>query len=270
MKHWIEHLPSAITVTACGLALAHGPIAQLADYHAFADHSHTAGIPHAADVLSNLGFAIIAIWGWMKLRSNQQHLDLQAGWSGYRLFLFGLLMTALGSAFYHWSPDNDRLVWDRLPIALACAGLLAGVRGDTHRQRSPQIEIFGLSLLAVGSVGWWYVTELSGQGDLRPYLLLQCLPLILIPLWQSINRSPRGERIGFGVAILLYILAKGAELHDHEVLTALGWISGHTLKHLLATAAAATLVGCLISRVKKPPELKASTDSRSNGQPAQA
>ena len=49
---------------------------------------------------------------------------LRAGWPGYRLFLIGLLLTAFGSGFYHFAPDNARLIWDRLPIALAEAGLI--------------------------------------------------------------------------------------------------------------------------------------------------
>lgn len=254
MKRWIEHLPTVITLTACGIALAHGPIAQLPNYHEFADHTATLGIPHAADVLSNLGFAIVAIWGWLKPHANRKHPELQTSWPGYQLFLLGLYLTALGSAFYHWSPDNDRLLWDRLPIALACAGLLAGVRGDTGRQRNSAYETIGFALLAMGSVLWWYITEASNQGDLRPYLLLQCLPLVLIPLWQAIHQSPRKERFRFGMAITLYVLAKGTELHDHDILEMLGWISGHTLKHLLATAAAATLVSCLIDRTRKSPQ----------------
>jgi len=108
-----------------------------------------------------------------------------------------------------------------------------------------------LALFAVVSVAWWSFTEGRGAGDLRPYLLLQGLPLILIPLWQAIYRAHGRDRIWFGGALLLYILAKAAELHDHEILSALGFISGHTLKHLLATAAAGTLVFRLCERVRR-------------------
>ena len=36
--------------------------------------------------------------------------------------------------------------------------------------------------------------------------------------------------------------AKIAELNDRALFEATGWLSGHTIKHLLATAAAATIV----------------------------
>ena len=161
-----------------------------------------------------------------------------------------LVLTAIGSSFYHLAPDNARLLWDRLPIALACAGLLAGVRAETQGASDRHLYTLLLAIAAVVSVVWWYFTELQGAGDLRPYLLLQGLPLILIPLWQAIYQVSAADRRSFGIAICLYVVAKVAELHDHELLEMLGWISGHTLKHLLATAAAAVLVNRLVQRVR--------------------
>src|SRR5262245_42283058 len=118
-KSWIKHAPTIITVGAIVLLALHGRVAQPAHYHDFADHSAAFGIPHAADVLSNLGFALVAIWGWLALWPHRADERLRAGWPGYRLFLIGLLLTAFGSGFYHLAPDNARLIADRLPIALA-------------------------------------------------------------------------------------------------------------------------------------------------------
>jgi hypothetical protein len=232
------------------LLLLHGPIAQPAHYNDFADRSVLFGIPHARDVLSNLGFAMVATWGWVRLRPNRDHAALARGWYGYRLFLVGLLLTAVGSGYYHLAPDNERLVWDRLPIGLAAAGLLAAVRAetrsDTHASRYAAI----LTVLAILSVVWWHYTDSPQRpGDLRPYLFLQTLPLVLVPLWQAIYGAPHRDRVWFGVAVLLYVLAKLAEVWDHELLVALGWISGHTLKHLLATAATGVLIGRLSQRL---------------------
>jgi hypothetical protein len=163
------------------------------------------------------------------------------------LFLVGLFLTALGSSWYHLAPDNARLVWDRVPIALACGGLLAGVWGDVQRRESRHLAAM-LALAAVASVGWWCFTDLSGSGDLRPYLLLQALPILLIPLWQWIYRLPGADRLAFGAALALYVVAKFAELNDHEIAALLGGLTGHTLKHLLAAGAAALIVGRLASR----------------------
>ena len=80
---------------------------------------------------------------------------------------------------------------------------------------------------AIASVGWWRFTDLTGVGDLRPYLLLQALPIVLIPLWQALYDRPRGERWAFAGALLLYAIAKFAELHDHQIAASLGAITGH-------------------------------------------
>ncbi len=248
MKTLYRHLPLLVTILLAAAALLHGPIAQPPGYHDFADQDVVLGIPHFADVISNIGFALVAVWGWIKLAPASRDQHNQSGRAGYRLFLIGLFFTALGSSWYHLAPDNASLVWDRLPIALACGGLLAGVWGDVQRKDSRQLAAW-LALAAIVSVGWWHFTELSGTGDLRPYLLLQGLPILLIPLWQWIYKMPAGDRLAFGAALALYVVAKFAELGDHEIAAALGAVTGHTLKHLLATGAAALIVARLVARV---------------------
>lgn len=249
MKPLRMHLPLFFTLILSGAALWYGPIAQLPDYHDFADRTEVVGIPHFADVLSNLGFALVALWGWWQLAPACHHAGLKDGWAGNRLFLIGLFLTAIGSSYYHLAPDDASLVWDRLPIALACGGLLASVRGDARKRRCDGFAAL-LAVFAIASVAWWYCTGQTGVGDLRPYLLLQALPIILIPLWQWLHHTPRPERWAFAGALLLYVIAKFAEFYDHEIAAILGVISGHTLKHLLATAAAAGIVGSLVRRFR--------------------
>jgi hypothetical protein len=246
---WIKHAPTVITVGMILILALHGRIAQPVHYNEFADQSVAFGIHHAADVFSNAGFGLVAIWGWLTLRRRRASDQLRAGWPGYGLFLIGLFLTAFGSGYYHLAPENARLIWDRLPIALACAGLLVGVRGDTQPGLKTEIEAIVLGCFAVASVAWWAYTDRSGAGDLRPYLLLQGLPLVLIPLWQAIHRAPCADRITFAAAMALYVLAKIAEVFDHQIANALGFVSGHTLKHLIATTATAAVVWGLTRRV---------------------
>lgn len=210
-----------------GAMLAHGPVAQLADYHAFADQRSWHGLAHAGDVLSNLAFALAALYGaWRLHRSTLTGIDRIAATA----FVTALALTACGSTWYHLAPDDARLIWDRLPIALACAALLAGA------MRS-RLALLLLGGGAVASVFWWQVTA-----DLRPYLLLQAAPLILIPLLQWQHRAPAAQRRAFGLAIVLYVLAKLCEVGDHALFATLDLVSGHTLKHLLAAVAAVVLV----------------------------
>ena len=206
--------------------LIHGPIAQSVRYHEFADVSVWLGIGHAADVLSNLPFAIVGAWALLRRRAG-------AAWTAFDA---ALVLTAIGSAYYHASPDDARLVWDRLPIALACAALLAAVRSET-RGTAELPMLAALCAVAIASVLWWRVT-----GDLRPYLLLQGAPLLLVPFWQWQGGAPRRARALFGIAIAGYVAAKACEVFDHEILAAATVVSGHTLKHLLAAEAALMIV----------------------------
>ena len=242
----LRSVPMLIVLAAAVALVLHGPVAQFAGYHHFADHRAWLGIPNALDVLSNVGFTVIGAYGLYRLWPRRGCPALIAGWPGFALFLVSLVLTGLGSAFYHLAPDDGRLIWDRLPIALACAGLLAGVRAQVMPNVNGARMTGVLALVAVASVFWWHVTGVDGAGDLRPYLLLQASPLVLVPLWQTIYAAPRADRIGFAAAVLLYMAAKATELLDQQLFASLHWVSGHTLKHLLATAAAVIIVSRLI------------------------
>jgi len=235
-------LPMATLAAVAAAMVGWGRIAQPAGYHDFADTRELWGVPRGADVLSNIAIALVGLWGlgWLARRHRDRSLDPCR--AGLWLFAVALVLTAFGSGYYHLAPDNARLVWDRLPIALACAGLLAAAYGRTHDNFTSAPLAAGLALLGIASVFWWYATEARGSGDLRLYLLLQGAPLVLVPLWQWIAGSPVRERIRFAFAIALYVLAKVAELHDSAIFDALGVMSGHTLKHLFAAAASAFIL----------------------------
>jgi hypothetical protein len=240
-RPWDKVAYGAIAIAVAALAW-HGPVAQLEHYHDFADRRAWLGLPNALDVLSNLPFALVAAWAWLRIHSPEVRVALGAAWPGCAAFVISLALTALGSSYYHWAPDNAHLVWDRIPIALACAGLLAGAYARTHPARPFPALLPALLAVAIGSVAWWWVSETRGHGDLRPYLLLQFAPLVVVPLWQAQARVPSRERWAFAGAIVLYAVAKIAELEDARILAVTGFVSGHTLKHLLAAAASVFIV----------------------------
>ncbi|HUL97581.1 MAG TPA: hypothetical protein VLT89_16330 [Usitatibacter sp.] len=220
--------------------LVHGPIHQPPGYHDFADRRAWLGVANASDVLSNAAFLAAALWAFARLFAVPR-AQRSTAWRGFFVFAIAIALTAAGSAYYHLAPDDARLVWDRLPIALACAGLLAAVHAQTHA-RSPAALLPVLVVAAIASVEWWNATRLQAGGDLRPYLLFQAA-LVLVPLWQWIHGSPRAERIAFGAAIVLYAAAKACEAADQPIYAALGFVSGHTIKHLLSAAAALAIAG---------------------------
>jgi hypothetical protein len=201
-------------------------------------------------VTSNLGFAVIALWGWLRLaRRAGIPACATAGPATacscravpHRAGLV-LVPPRTRQRPPGLGPPADR------PGLRRPAGRRAG-RCAPARQRKHAIL---LALAAVASVAWWRFTDLAGAGDLRPYLLLQGLPILLIPLWQWIYKAPAADRMAFGGALALYVVAKFAELGDHQIAAALGVVTGHTLKHLLATGAAALIVGRLVFRVRAP------------------
>jgi hypothetical protein len=80
-------------------------------YHFFADDRTFLGISNFGDVVSNLPFAAIGLWGVIFLlrsgfnMNNRPFIDQREMWP--YLFVFGgLFLTAFGSSFYHLAPDN--------------------------------------------------------------------------------------------------------------------------------------------------------------------
>lgn len=257
VRKWYKfdrRMPVAVTVGAAAVMLFYGPLHQFESFNQLADHSVLGGIHHAGDVISSGGYAIVGLFGILTLLPNRLHPSIRSGWAGYSLFLFSLILTALGSAYYHLSPSDGRLVWDRLPIALCCAGLLAAVRAESRRLPTSVPATVVLAGCAIASVIWWRVSEFAGDGgDLRPYLLLETLPLALIPLWQAIYDVPYADRVWFGSALGLYIVGKSAQALDFHIQARVGWISGHTIWHLLAAAAAGVIAVRLNLRLQEEP-----------------
>jgi hypothetical protein len=222
-----------------------GPIAELANYHDFADQRSWLGIANAGDVLSNLGFLAVAVYGFFMLGRARRGDPARIA---YGVFFAAVGATAAGSTWYHMAPDDARLVWDRLPIALACAALLAAALRDAYPKAA--CAVWALPVLcgcAVLSVLWW-----SWTGDLRFYLLIQAAPLVLVPVLQWQSGTAMSQRTLFFVAIGLYVWAKLFEMADQAVLQALTVVSGHTIKHVLAVAAAFVLAQAFAGRSGRP------------------
>lgn len=255
----------ALAAAALGLALwVHGPIAQWADYHAFADQRAWLGMPNAANVLSNLPFLFIGAWGLWRLRSGASSSPSVHAW---RAFSVAIVCTAIGSASYHWAPSNATLAGDRLPIAWACAAFLSAFLGERVHPRWCGAIVLGSALVcATLAVWYWWATEQSGQGDLRPYLYFQLLPMLVVPMALGLRLPPTfaaATPAGAWWAVLaLYAAAKVMEVADHTVFEAAGFISGHTLKHLFAAAGAAWLLGAATQAQADAQAGEISSDSR--------
>ena len=245
-RRWPRAFWLALTTLVAAVVLwVHGPIAQWPDYHAFADRRAWLGLPNAANVLSNLPFLAIGAWALWRLRLAPAASPSLGAW---RALAAAVALTAIGSAMYHWDPSNGSLVGDRMPIAWACAAIAAAFLGErvaTHWSR-PRMLAAALAVATL-SVAFWWLTERAGHGDLRLYLFVQMLPMLLVPLGLGLRLAPTTPTAtpasAWWAVLALYAAAKLVELADQPIYAALGGLSGHTLKHLFAAAGAAWLLG---------------------------
>lgn len=213
-------------------------VAQPISYHKFADQRPWIGIPNFGDVASNLPFAIVGVLGLAFLvRPGQRgFIDPRERLPYYFVFV-GLVLTALGSSYYHLAPDNARLVWDRLPMTIVFMSLVAAMIAERISIKAGLWLLPILLTIGIASVVQWHWSEIHGCGDLRFYAAVQVyagLVLLLMLLFPA--RYTRTSDLA--VVVGFYVLAKFLETFDRSVSNDLGHVvSGHALKHLAGAAA---------------------------------
>ncbi len=202
-------------ILAAGLAPA---VPQDPAYHRMADARAVWGIPSALNVLSNAPFVMVGALGL---------------WS---------------PASYHLAAGNERLVWDRLPLAITLMGLFAATIVE---RISPRVGLFLLGplvALGIASVLQWYAGERRGEGDLRFYALVQFYPMLAIPLMALLLPSRYTRNWDLVTVVALYGLGKLFEFLDARIFALGGAVSGHTLKHLAAALSGYWLWRMLLKR----------------------
>jgi hypothetical protein len=226
-----------------------GPIPQPLSYHDFADTRMLLGIPHAGDVLTNLAFVMVGAWGlWFLARPNRKtriFIDERERRLFQWLFV-GVLLTGFGSGWYHLAPDNDSLVWDRVPMAIGFMSIVAIMIAERVKLSLGVALLVPLVVIGVGTVFWWIWTEHAGHGDLRPYLFVQFYPMITIALMLILLPTPYTRGNDYWGLFFFYAAAKVVEILDRQIFDLTqGLVSGHNLKHLFAAGAAAWILRML-------------------------
>jgi len=216
-------------------------IPQPQSYHSFADRRGFLGISNFGDVVSNVPFGVIGIFGLLfLLRSSPSQLKKSflhscERWP-YVLVFIGLLLTAFGSSYYHLSPNNARLVWDRLPMTIAFMAMVAAIISERISLKVGLWLLPLLLLVGMGSVLQWYASEASGAGDLRFYAGVQAYSaLVLLLALVFPKRYTRTSDLA--IVVGFYALAKALETLDKPIFAVGHIVSGHTLKHLAAAFA---------------------------------
>ena len=210
------------------------PIPQDTTYHLFADIREIGSIPNFWNVVTNLPFAVVGLLGLYQARLPEKLKIINDTRIAYVLLFFGTLLVGFGSSYYHLEPNNQTLVWDRLPMTIAFMALFSIIISEFISIRSGKALLLPLILAGMLSVVYWHISEIRGEGDLRFYALVQFYPMLAIPVMLVCFRPKCSHVQAYWWLLLFYMSAKVFEHFDGEVYDMLGIISGHSLKHLCA------------------------------------
>ena len=213
---------SGLTAASLGALLLLPPIPQDQSYHQFADQRTLFGIPNFWNVVSNLPFLAVGAAGLRRFRDDPATV----------VFFLGVFLTGLGSSYYHWDPNDSTLFWDRLPMTLSFAAILALVVGERVSARAGAILLWPALAIGVFSLLLWRWTD-----DLRLYFWVQFFPGLAVILLFVLYPPKYTGMYCWIAAGALYALAKLFEFTDEAVYSVGNLVSGHTLKHLAAAAA---------------------------------
>jgi hypothetical protein len=219
------------------------------DPYSFACDGPLFGVPHGWNVLTNLPFLVIGIWGLVRMRRAGGFVPADLNRAGLWV---SVALTAFGSGAYHLWLTPATLAADRVCISAILAFVVAemlGVVWPSLRRGRITLALLAVTELSVAS---WCL----GATPLI-YGALQAVGGIAMA-WIAI-RAWRGGRLA-GTAlrslflfIAFYALAKVAEALDEPVCAWTGVLGGHPLKHLLAAAGLAALLPWLGRSTQESP-----------------
>jgi hypothetical protein len=224
------------------------PLRQPPAYHLLADRRPLLGIPNFLNVVSNAAILLVGLMGMgclLRRRASGTNGSFQepAERLPYAVFFFGVVLTGVGSAYYHWTPNNSTLAWDRLPMTVAFMSILAATIAERIDLKAGLWMLWPLVLAGAGSVWYW-----RWNGNLWPYAAAQYFSIFLVGLLLCLfpPRYTRSPDLLWATGI--YALAKVAEVLDARIFGAIHFVSGHTLKHLLAAFAVYWVLRMLVIR----------------------
>jgi len=251
----------AFTLLSVAAAVLLPALPQPVAYHDFADQRTMLGVAHFQDVASNAGFLLVGLAGLVVVARRRTRFEYAIERCPYAVFFAGMVLTAMGSAYYHLAPNNETLAWDRLPMTIAFMSLIAAQVIERIDIRAGIALLVPLLVVGAASVLYWIATERAGAGNVIPYLILQIYAvaaLLLIAVTLP-SRYTRDADIYWVFAA--YIAAKLLEYLDREILTLGHLISGHTLKHIVAALAGLVICRTLVLRTLRPTKAASRSDS---------
>ncbi len=243
-----SHILLFITIVGIISVLFIGPIAQNQEYHFFADQRTFFTIPYFWNVVSNIPLGIVGIFGiFYCFRVAIKPTDYQSVAPVF-VFFVGVFLTGIGSTYYHLNPSNETLFWDRLPMTISFMAFFTIVISEFISIKLGARLFIPLLISGILSLFYWQITESKGVGDLRFYVLVQFLPIVLITFILILYKKNNGRLFHYILILSIYLLAKFFEINDDRIFSTNHLISGHSIKHIIAAAAPLLLLIGLCKR----------------------
>lgn len=217
------------------------PIQQSQAYHSFSDNIMFFNVSNFWNVMSNIPFLIVGVWGMFKANSMAKNI-LQ-----YFILFFGIALISIGSGYYHLNPNDDTLILDRLPMTIAFMSLFSICISEFVTNKDKKVILIPALVIGVFSVLYW-----DFSGDLKLYILVQSLPILAIPIILIFFNSKYTLIWGYWLLLITYLVAKVLEYFDDEIFALTGVIGGHPLKHIVASIGSAILLYTYIKRKETP------------------
>ncbi len=242
-----HHFLLLLFISAIIFVSSHPAIPQDLPYMNFADARPMLSIPNFYNVASNLLFLIFGLLGLKMLLPERAIVRYQFQASDERLpylmFFLGMVLTCFGSSYFHYRPEIFTLIWDRLAMTVVFMSFMSITLTERINMQLGIRSCLPLIALGASSVFYWYYTETINQGDLRFYFFIQFFPMLLFPIIILFCRS-RYSGTGYYIAgLACYATAKWVEIADVSIYQwSNHWVSGHTLKHLIAAGPAIVIM----------------------------
>lgn len=202
------------------------PLAQPLSYHDFADRRQLWGIPNFADTASNLAFLVAGMLGLFHCLGSRPP-GARLAWA---VFFSGFVLVAFGSAYYHLTPNNQTLVWDRAAMSIGFMGVTVALLSEYVSARLEKRLLAPALLVGLGSVLYWHVVD-----DLRFYFALQATVFTTAAVILLAFENAFRQKAFIAGAFGCYAVAIALEQLDHQVFSWTGGvIGGHALKHVMA------------------------------------
>ncbi len=213
------------------------PLPEPAMFRTYVDERAFLGIANFWNVVSNAPLLLVGAWGiYVVARVDGRALATAERWP-YRVCFWAVAFAGIGSAYFHLAPDPDRLMWDRLPIALGFMALLSAVIAERVGAEAGRRALAPLLVAGAASVAYWRWSLLHNAENIVPYALVQYGAFAGL-VWLAFRPSRYTRNADLFAVAALYAAAKVAEIFDRQIYSALSEVvSGHTLKHLLAALA---------------------------------